>query len=117
MVALDDPIRLKKTLKLIDQYGEKDVFISYGVLVESYYVLTKRYGIDKEKVLAAFEDFLKIEQFSFEQETAVRLALVKAKKNYGFCDALIGEIGGVKNLKTYTFDKELKSNSSFEVLS
>ena len=116
MVALDDEIHLKKILGIVEQHGVKDIFICYGILIEAYFVLTKGYKFSKEKTLDDFEDLLKIEQFSFEHETAIRLAIAKSRKGFGFYDALIGEIGSAKNIKTKTFDKGLKGNSSFDVL-
>jgi predicted nucleic-acid-binding protein len=116
MVTHDDEIRLKKIVEIIEEHNEKDIFICYGVLIEAYFVLTKIYEFTKEKTLNAFEDLLKIEQFAFEHETAIRLAIVKSRKGLEFYDSLIGEIGSTKNIKTKTFDKGLKSNNSFNVL-
>ncbi|MBF0532211.1 MAG: PIN domain-containing protein [Candidatus Omnitrophica bacterium] len=117
MIALDDEVRLKKAIGLIQKHQPKDIFICYGVFIEAYYVLTKQYDMPKDKVLDAFEDLLRVEQFSVDQETALRLAISKAKKGGAFNDALIGEVGAVKNVRTDTFDKALKNNNSFEVLS
>ena len=116
MIALDDEGRLKKIVHLIEKHDKKEIFIPYGVLIETYFVLTRMYHFPKEKVLDSFEDLLKIEQFSFEHETPVRLAVAKSRKGFEFYDALIGEIGAGKSLKTYTFDKGLKNNNSFEVI-
>ena len=116
MLVHDDEMRLKKIVGIIEKHGKKDIFICYGTLIESYFVLTKIYDFTKEQTLAAFEDLLKIEQFSFEHETALRLAIAKSRKGFEFYDSLIGEIGSTRNIKTCTFDKKLKSNSSFNVL-
>lgn len=116
MVAVDDELRVKKALALIERHGPREVFICYGVLIETYFVLTKRYALSCESVLNSFEALLKVPQFCFENETAVRLALSKCAKGYTFNDALIGEIGGARSLKTYTFDKGLKHNKNFEVI-
>lgn len=75
-----------------------------------------RYALSCASVLNSFEALLKVPQFCFENETAVRLALSKCAKGYTFNDALIGEIGGARSLKTYTFDKGLKHNKNFEVI-
>jgi predicted nucleic-acid-binding protein len=116
MVTHDDEAHLKKIVGIIGEHDTKDIFICYGILIEAYFVLTKLYDFTKEKTLNAFEDLLRIEQFAFEHETAIRLAIVKSRKGFEFHDSLIGEIGSTKNIKTKTFDKGLKGNNSFDVL-
>ena len=70
----------------------------------------------KETALGAIEDTLKIEQFNCEHEVAIHLALAKSAKGFSFNDALFGEIGGARNLKTHTFDKGLKHNKNFKMI-
>ncbi len=116
IIALDDAPRVKKTLALVESYGPREIFVCYGVLIETFFVLTKKYGFSKESVLNSFEELLKVPQFCFEYETSVRLAISKCAKGFSFNDALIGEIAASRNLKTYTFDKGLKENKNFELL-
>lgn len=116
IIALDDAPRVRKAMSLIDAFGPREIFICHGVLVETFYVLTKKYGFSKEKTLDSFEDLLKVPQFCFEYETSIRLAILKCFKGYSFNDALFGEIGASRNLKTYTFDKGLKLNKTYEVI-
>ncbi len=116
LIALDDPSRVKKAIALIESCDPRDIFVCHGVLIETYFVLTKKYGLSKEKVLASFVELLSVPQFCFEYETSVRLAIVKCAKGYTFNDALFGEIGASRNLKTYTFDKGLKDNRNFEYI-
>lgn len=116
IIALDDAPRVKKTIALIESYGPREIFVCYGVLIETFFVLTKKYGFPKESVLNSFEELLKVPQLCFEYETSVRLAMSKCSKGFSFNDALIGEIGASRNLKTYTFDKRLKENKNFELL-
>lgn len=116
MVAHDHEMHLKKIVRIVGEHDKKDIFICYGILIEAYFALTKLYGFTKEAALNAFEDLLRIEQFAFEHETAIRLAIVKAKKGFEFYDCLIGEIGSVKGIKTKTFDHGLKGNNCFDVI-
>ena len=116
IIALDDEPRVKKSIALIESYGPREIFVCHGVLIETYFVLTKKYGLSKESVLNSFEELLKVSQFCFEYETSVRLAISKCAKGFTFNDALFGEIGASRNLKTYTFDKELKENKNFELI-
>jgi len=114
IIALDDEPRVKKAISLIESYGPREIFVCHGVLIETFFVLTKKYGLTKESVLSSFLELLKVSQFCFEYETSVRLAISKCSKGFSFNDALFGEIGASRNLKTYTFDKGLKENKNFE---
>lgn len=116
IIALDDELKVKKAIGLVEGYGPREVFICHGVLIETYFVLTKKYGLSKETVLNSFEELLRVPQFCFEYEASVRLAISKCAKGFSFNDALFGEIGASRNLKTYTFDKGLKENKNFELL-
>lgn len=40
-LAVDDEHRVKKALALIERHGPREVFICYGVLIETYFVLTE----------------------------------------------------------------------------
>src|SRR5258708_6024228 len=89
----DDAKMVSTALALINRHGHKEIFISTGALLETFYVLRSVYGLSKEQVLIKIEDLLRIEQFNFEHEIPIRLALAKSSKGTGFYDALIGEIG------------------------
>ena len=116
IIAQDDAQMLKKAMALIDQHGPRDIFVCHGVLIEAFFVLTKKYGLSAEQTLGSFEDLFKVDQLAFEYELPVRLAISKCLKGFTFNDALFGEIGASRNLKTYTFDKGLKNNKNFEVI-
>ncbi len=116
IIALDDEQKVKKAVTLIEKHGPREVFVCYGALSEAFYVLTKVYGLSKNEVLKSFGDLFKIEQFAFEHEIPLRLALCKCEKGASFHDALLGEIAAARNLKTHTFDKNLKNNTNFEVI-
>ncbi len=116
IIAQDDPLRVESSKALIEGHGAKEIFICHGVLMEVYYVLTKKYGLSKEYALNSLDDLLRIPQLYFEYETSIHLAISKSFKGFSFCDALIGEIGASRNLKTYTFDKGLKDNKNYECI-
>ena len=116
IIALDDEPKVKKAIALIESYEAREIFVCHGVLIEAFFILTKKYELSKESVLNSFDELLMIPQFCFEYETAVRLAISKCAKGYTFNDALFGEIGASRNLKTYTFDKGLKDNKNYELL-
>ncbi len=116
IITVDNIEMATKARNLIKKHSSKEIFIAYGVIMETYYVLTTGYEFSKEKALSAIEDTLKIGQFNCEQEVAIHLALAKSAKGFSFNDALFGEIGGARSLKTHTFDKGLKYNKNFEII-
>jgi predicted nucleic-acid-binding protein len=116
IITGDNIAMAAKAQNLVKKYGPKEIFIAYGAILETYYVLTTVYGFSKEKALAAIEDTLKVEQFNCEHEVSIHLALAKAGKGFSFNDALLGEIGGARGIKTHTFDKGLKHNKNFEMI-
>jgi predicted nucleic-acid-binding protein len=116
MITGDNEDMLSKANHLVKKYGPREIFIPYGVILETYYVLRKVYEFPSDKALSAVADLLKIEQFSCEHEVAIHLALAKCAKGFSFNDALFGEIAGIRNVKTYTFDKGLKNNKNYEMI-
>lgn len=116
IITADDERYLAKARALVKRYGADDIFVSYAVMVEVHYVLVKLYHYSKEEMIEAFEDLMRVEQFYFEHEPAIRLALAKYRNGLSFADSLIGEIGALKNLKTHTFDKDLRKDPAFVVL-
>ena len=116
MTALDDDHLVKKAITFIEKFSHKEIFVCYGALIEAFYVLKKYYTLPENQILNIFQDLMKIDQLSFENEISIRLAISKSLKGGSFNDALIGEIGSSRNLKTYSFDKGLKDNKSFEII-
>ncbi len=117
LILEDNKDQLSKARKIVrDNKDEGSIFISSLVFLEMYFVLTKLLGWDKALVYQAFEDILCVREFSFENEIAIRMAISDVRKNLDFSDALIGQVGNSRNLKTYTFDKQLKSDTAFIVI-
>jgi len=114
LILEDNKEQLKKARAVIKENREEGViFISSVVFIEMYFVLTKLLGWSKEQVYEAFDKVLCVKEFTYENELAVRMALSGVRKNIEFRDALIGQIGQMRNIKTYTFDKKLKSDTAF----
>ena len=117
LITADDPKQLKLVEKLIREYdGHGQIFISLLVVQEVYWVLEHFYNWKKEDILNAIEDILRAKQFFIEHELAVKMAVSKSRKNEEFSDALIGQVGALKNLKTYTFDRGVKDDVAFVIL-
>lgn len=116
IISNDQPALVKKANVFIKKFGANEIFVAYGVIWETYYVLKHFYALKADVLLDVIEDIMNVDEFFIENDRALRLAIAKARKGVAFYDALIGEIGALKNVKTYTFDKGLRKNSSFVVL-
>lgn len=106
----------KKVQKFLKKYKTKEVFVSIITLIETGFVLSKCYDYTKDEVLQALELVLTADQFYVEQDAVVRQAIVKCRKGFTLFDSVIGEIGTVRHVKTYTLDRKLSKNASFELL-
>ena len=116
LITKDDEKLFQKISKFLKKYGKDEVFVSASVIMEMTFVLKACYDWPQAEILTAVELIINSEQFYIDQEPALRQAIVKCRKGFTMYDAFIGEVGAAKNLKTYTLDKKLKSNSSFVVL-
>ncbi len=114
----EDDLKQLKAVHLLfkKNEGAGEIFISLIVLVELNWVLLKCYDWDTDKFCDAVEDILRCLQFNVENNLAVKLAISRCRNKQDFADALIGQVGAIKNSKTYTFDKKLKNDSAFVVL-
>ncbi|VAX37537.1 hypothetical protein MNBD_UNCLBAC01-1934, partial [hydrothermal vent metagenome] len=93
IISNDDKSLVNKAKTLIKKHSTKEIFISYGVIWETYCVLKSFYKSKVDQIMDAFENILNADEFYVENEMAVRLALNKAKRGQPFYDSLIGEIG------------------------
>jgi predicted nucleic-acid-binding protein len=114
----DDESQCKKVDDLIDRYqGSGTIFLSTIVLVETEWVLHSIYKFTHDAIADAFETIISIEQFYFNDRELLKRALKKYKNGArDFSDALIGEEGKTRRLKTYTFDKHLRHDDNFLLL-
>lgn len=106
----------RRVEKFLKKYHTKEVFISVVTLIETGFVLAKCYDYTKDEVLRALELVLLADQFYVEQEAAVRQAIVKSRQGFTLFDSIIGEVGAVRQVKTYTLDKKLAKNASFVLI-
>ena len=113
----DDPTQLKQVHKLFKAQDKKrGIFISLVVLLELHWVLDSCYQWSRDKFCDCMEDVLRCPQFALENPQVVKIAVSRYRKKEDFSDALIGQIAAVRNLKTYTFDRALSTDSAFVVL-
>ena len=116
LITKDDPLLLKKANAVVDRYGSGEIYIVYGVIFELYFVLRSVYKQTDDWILNEIENLMRVETFVFEHEVALRTAFMKCRNGSPFKDAIIGEIALARNVKTATFDKALKNNSSYIVI-
>jgi len=113
----DDPEQLKIVHSLFKKnFKDGDIFVSCIVLLELNWVLEGCYEWSNAKFCEAVEDILRCPQFNVENSLAVKMAISRCRKREDFSDALIGQVGVARNLKTYTFDKGLKNDTAFVLL-
>lgn len=129
MIAIDTNILVRhlteddrEQLKLVHVLFKKNnkdgaIFVSLIVLLELNWVLEGCYQWSNDKFCNAIDDILRCSQFTIENSLAVKMAVSRCRKNEEFSDALIGQVGMTRNLKTYTFDKGLKNDTAFIILS
>lgn len=117
LILEDNKDQLARARHLIQKHKEDGaIFVSSIVFLEMYFVLSKLLNWSKGQIYQTFEEILCVREFSFENELALKMAISEVRKDIPFSDALIGQIGQIRNLKTYTFDKNLKGDSAFIVL-
>lgn len=116
LIVKDDKVLVEKAARFIEKYDAKEIFIVYGVIFELYFVLRSGYKYPDAWIIDEIEELMRVDRFCFEHEVALRTAFMKCRKGQPFKDAIIGEIALARNVKTATFDKALKNNSSYIVI-
>lgn len=97
--------------------SSNSIFINNIVICELIWVLERGYQYTKEIVTKAIKQILSTEEFAFENQELLWLALKQYSQNkLDFSDALIGELN--KNFgcaKTLTFDQAAIKASNFKL--
>lgn len=108
--AQDDPIQSAKALQLIERRLTEDEpgFISLVALVETVWVLQRRYRRDARDVVAIIERLLQAPVVVIENAAEVFLAMTEVQEGRGsFSDVLIGALGAKAGCSmTLTFDRK-----------
>jgi predicted nucleic-acid-binding protein len=85
-----------------------NLFILDGVVVETVYVLTKTYGINKELVSDKLVELFEQKRFCFENKSLILETLnIFKKMNLDFVDCLLYACKRLKNAEVFTFDEKL----------
>mgnify|MGYP003383810504 CR=1 FL=1 len=89
----DDESQFEKARRLIrrEVAAGRRVFVSQLVLLETEWVLRRRYGLEKPGIIKAVSGLLDANDVQFEDEPAIEEALLVWKdRSVGFADCLIG---------------------------
>jgi predicted nucleic-acid-binding protein len=115
----DDPVQCSKVDLFLASLSLKEVgFISLVTLIESVWVLERRYGLPKSDVVRFVEELLNAPELRLEREAAVNQALQIFKTSAAeFADGLIERVGHHAGCThTVTFDIAASKSSGMVLL-
>ena len=100
---LDDDAEQSRAAETIVRAG---VFVPATVLLETGWVLSARYGFDRERLAAALAAFLDVPTVSVADEPGIRRAIEHHRAGADFADAIhLAAAGGSEAF--VTFDRQL----------
>jgi predicted nucleic-acid-binding protein len=115
----DDVEQAKIVEQLIDTHATSahSLFINHIVICELIWVLERGYKYHKEAISKLLKQMLSTEEFAFENQKLLWLALTQYQQNnLDFSDALIGEINKEADcLETLTFDQRAIKAHNFKL--
>jgi predicted nucleic-acid-binding protein len=113
----DDSEQAKIADSLLQQYfGQpQSIFINNIVICELVWVLERGYKYSREQISSAIRFILSTEEFAFEYQNILWLALEDYElKNFDFSDSIIALLNNHNGADTtFTFDKEAANNPLF----
>lgn len=102
-VLLDDDAAQSQTAERVIRAG---VFVPVTVLLETGWVLSTRYGFDRERLAATLAAFLDLPSVSVADEPGIRVAIENHRSGADFADAVhLAAAGGSEAF--VTFDRQL----------
>ena len=96
---------------LFEKIAKKEIkaLISEGILMECYFVLTKFYKFDKQKVLSKLKIILELQNIiSDDKYILIETLNILEKKNIDFMDALLCAKNNLLGYEIASFDKDIK---------
>lgn len=115
----DDPIQCAKVDLFLASLSRREVgFISLVTLIESVWVLGKRYNLSKSDIVGFIQALLDAPELTMEREEAVSQALQRFKVSTAdFAACLIERIGALAGCReTVTFDQDASKFSGMRLL-
>lgn len=87
----DDDVQIQQLVKLIEQ-GDTTFYIMSLVIIESYWVLRKVYGFEKEAILKVFKEFIESDGVELEEDVLIQRVLALFREvNVDFVDVYLSE--------------------------
>ena len=112
-----DDIKQGEAAKELIENGEP-VFLTHIVFIESVWVLSASYGLDKQTIAKTLHELTNSGFFILEKSQIVNKTLQDYQNGFDFADMLIGYCSENKGCNTtYTFDKKAGKHLSFTLLS
>ena len=115
----DEPVQAQVVEKIIENYANSpnSLFINNIVMCELVWVLEKGYKYSKEQVGVVINQMLSTEEFAFEKQELLWLALNEYVQNkLDYSDALIGLINKSSGChETLTFDQGAARADNFKL--
>lgn len=114
----DDPEQTRLAFELFSRAtADERVFIGTVVLVETWWVTTRAYGISVEQVSGVFERLCHASTVTVEARSAVMRALEAARSGADFADALIAITASrAGSTHTVTFDRRAVKGAGMTLL-
>ena len=72
LITGDDPTQVARALELA---AEQAFYVSFGVMIESEWVLRSRYGYDRATIATAFAGLIDLVDLRFEDDAGARWAI------------------------------------------
>jgi predicted nucleic-acid-binding protein len=115
----DDPVQSPRAAQIIERRLNEDNpgYISIVTIVETAWVLRRRYRFSSDEVASAIERVLLMEAFLVEHEVEVYSAMFSLRDGRSsFSDALIGKLDAKAGCSvTLTFDRKASRLAGFEL--
>jgi predicted nucleic-acid-binding protein len=120
LMVRDDPRQTALAERLVEGAAERGetCLVTDPVLCEIEWVLESSYGAARLEIVAAMQELLAQEIFTFEDREAFRRAVDLCQQSkVEFSDLLIGAKGQARGARTtYTFDRVLSRHEGFSLL-
>ena len=93
---------------------EQSGYIPLIVIYEVYWVLTRQYRLDEQRVREALADLMAVASLIVEHSSSIQYAL---RDEGGLADALVHRVGTAAGAsRTYTFDRKFARLANVELL-
>ena len=115
----DDPVQSAKANAFMESLSaEHPGYISLITLVETVWVLTRKFQMDRVAIAQLLESLLRVREVMVEHRNTVHGALTLFRNSkIGFSDCLIQQLGNVAGCEhTVTFDRDAAKSIGMRLL-